>query len=195
VTGGRFRRLRPLHGQDAYALPELITVMLILTVVLSGLTALFISATRSEVDMRERFDAQQEIRIALDALRREVHCASAITQTGASPTVTLTLATGCPTGSGTVTWCTVNVATNRFQLYRKTGATCDSTGKRYADYLTPKGATNCSPNMCVFSYTPPTTTSRAKLHVELPVDVAPADSRAAYRLVDDLVLRNSGFAP
>jgi type II secretory pathway pseudopilin PulG len=194
VTGGRFRRPRPLREEGAYALPELITVMLILSVVLSGLTALFISATRAEVDMRERFDAQQEIRLALDALRREVHCASTITQTGPSPTVTLTLATGCPSGSGTVTWCTVNVASNRFRLFRKTGSTCDSTGKLYADYLTPKGATNCPPNMCAFSYTAPTTTSRAKLHVELPVDVAPADNRASYRLVDDLVLRNSGFA-
>jgi type II secretory pathway pseudopilin PulG len=184
VTGRRLRRLRPLRGESAYALTELVTVLLILTIVLSGLTALFVSATTAEVDMRERFQAQQEARVALDALRREVHCASAISQTGPSPTVTLTLATGCPSGSGAVTWCTVSAGTNRYQLYRKSGATCDSGGKLYADYITLEN---------VFSYTAPTTTTRAKLHVELPVDVVPADTQAAYRLVDDLVLRNSSF--
>jgi type II secretory pathway pseudopilin PulG len=185
VTVRRLRRLPPLREQSAYALTELLTVLLILTIVLSGLTALFVSATAAEVDMRERFQAQQEVRIAMDALRREVHCASAISQTGPSATVTLTLATGCPSGSGTVTWCTVSAGTNRYQLYRKPGATCDNGGKLYADYVTLQN---------VFSYTAPTSTSRAKLHVELPVDVVPADTQAAYRLVDDLVLRNSGFA-
>jgi hypothetical protein len=157
-------------------------VLLILTIVLGGLTALFISATTAEVDMRERFEAQQEARLAIDALRREVHCASAITQTGPSATVTLTLPTGCPSGSGAVTWCTVSAGTDRFRLFRKPGASCDSTGKLYADYITLQN---------VFSYTAPTATNRAKLHVEFPVDTKPADSSAAYKLVDDLVLRNT----
>jgi type II secretory pathway pseudopilin PulG len=184
VSGGRLRRRVPLRGQSAYMLTELLTVLLILTIVLSGLTALFVSATGAEVDMRERFQAQQEARIALDALRREVHCASAISQTGPSPTVTLTLATGCPSGSGTITWCTVSAGTNRWQLYRKAGGTCDATGKLYADHLTLAN---------IFSYTAATSTTRAKLHVELPVDATPADNQAAYKLVDDLVLRNSSF--
>jgi type II secretory pathway pseudopilin PulG len=184
-------------------LTELLTVLVILTIVLSGLTALFVSATKSEVDLRKRFEAQQEARIAMDALRREVHCASAITQTGASHTVSLTLATGCPSGSGTVTWCTVSAGTNRYQLYRKTGATCDTTGKRYADYLVPDPSgsnptTECttptSPaKLCVFEYFPATTTTRAKLGVELPVDSDPADQRQSYKLIDALVLRNSSF--
>lgn len=184
MNGRVVRRLRRLRGQSGYALTELLTVLLILTIVLSGLTALFISATTAEIDMRERFEAQQEARLAVDALRREVHCASAISQTGPSPTVTLTLATGCPSGSGTVTWCTVSAGTNRYQLYRKTGATCDAGGKRYSDYITLEN---------IFSYTAPTSTSRAKLNVVLPVDVAPGDAQAAYRLVDSLVLRNSDF--
>ena len=182
MSGRPFRRLRPLRGQSGYALTELLTVLIILTIVLSGLTALFVSATTAEVDMRERFEAQQEARIGLDSLRREVHCASAISQTGPSATVTLTLATGCPSGSGTVTWCTVSAGMSRYQLYRKTGSTCDSGGKLYADYITLQN---------VFSYAAPTTTSRAKLRVELPVDVSPGDSQAAYRLVDNLVLRNT----
>ena len=77
MTGRCVRRLLPLRGQSGYALTELLTVLVILTIVLGGLTALFVSATRAEVDMQKRFEAQQEARLAMDALRREVHCASA----------------------------------------------------------------------------------------------------------------------
>jgi type II secretory pathway pseudopilin PulG len=198
VTRRLLRRLRPLRRVGAgfaatagFALTELLTVLVILTIVLGGLTALFVSATTAEVDMRERFEAQQEARLAIDALRREVHCASAITQTGPSPTVTLTLPAGCPSGSGSVTWCTVSAGTDRYRLYRKVGTSCDATGKLYADYLRPDAATSCPPNMCVFSYAAPTATTRAKLHVEVPVDTEPEDSSAAYKLTDDLVLRNT----
>jgi len=178
-SGARLRRLRAQRG---YALTELLTVLAILTIVLAGLTALFVAASRAEIDMRKRFEAQQEARLAVDALRREVHCASGITQTGPSPTVTLALPTGCPSGSGTVTWCTVNVSTSRYKLYRQTGATCGSTGRLYADYI-------LSPN--AFSYTAPTTDKRATLHVEFPVDVDLGDTVSAYTLADDLVLRNT----
>ncbi len=176
------RRRRAALGEGGYALTELLTVLVILTIVLGGLTALFVSATTAEVDMRERFEAQQEARLAVDALRREVHCASAISQTGPSATVTMTLPTGCPSGSGDVTWCTVSAGANRYQLYRKAGTTCDSSGKLYADYITLQN---------VFSYAAPTATTRAKLEVEFPVDLEPADTIRAYKLTDGLVLRNT----
>jgi prepilin-type N-terminal cleavage/methylation domain-containing protein len=178
MIGRCVRRLPPLRGQRGYALTELLTVLVILTIVLGGLTALFVSATRAEVDMQKRFDAQQEARLAMDALRREVHCASAITPTVPSPTVTLILPTGCPSGSGSVTWRTQNVGTSRYELWRDSGVT----SKRYADYLTLAN---------VFSYTAPTADSRAKLHVEFPVDVDLDDTVSSYTLVDDLVLRNT----
>jgi type II secretory pathway pseudopilin PulG len=203
-TGPLIRTCRSGFASTAgFVITELLTVLLILTIVLGGLTALFVSATQSEVDLRKRFEAQQEARIAMDALRREVHCASAVDQTGTSHRVRLTLATGCPSGSGTITWCTVSAGTNRYQLYRKAGTTCDATGKLYADYLLadPSGSnptTECttptSPaKLCVFEYFPATSTTRAKLGVELPVDSDPADSRQAYKLIDALVLRNSSF--
>jgi prepilin-type N-terminal cleavage/methylation domain-containing protein len=191
-------RLRAVRGQAGFTLTELLTVMVILSVVLAGLTALFASATTAEGDMRERFEAQQEARIALDAIRREVHCASAITQTGPSSTVTMFLPTGCPSGSGSVTWCTRSAGSDRYQLYRKAGASCDSTGKQYADYLAPDPTSSdpttvCGspPSLCVFEYTAPTATTRAKLQVEFPVDLKPSDTSRAYKLTDALVLRNT----
>lgn len=180
----RLRRRFDLRSSAGFTLTELLTVLSILSIILGGLTVLFVSATKAQVDVQTRFRAQQEARLAMDALRREVHCASAITQTGPSPTVTLSLPVGCTTGSGPVTWCTVSAGTSRYELYRKPGSTCDSAGKRYADYITIAN---------VFSYYASTTTTRAKLGVQLPVDSNLNDGVARYSLVDALVLRNSIF--
>ena len=190
-------RLRLLRTEDGFTLPELLTSLAILGTIMAGITQLFVSGITAEVDMQERFAAQLETRLAVNAVRREVHCASALTQGGSTEvrppapapnsrtyysSVTLTLATGCPTGSGTVHWCTASLGTNRYGLFRSTGSTCDGTGRKVADHLTESE---------VFSYTAPTTAELGKLHVEFPVDVTPGDADAAYTLEDDLVLRNT----
>src|SRR5438874_3307107 len=105
----------------------MLTVLLILGVVMGGLTTVFVSATSADNDMNNRFRAQQTARLALDKLRREVHCASAATPAGsATPSITLTLPSYCKTYSGnaSVTWCTRSVATNSYALFRVDGATC-----------------------------------------------------------------------
>jgi hypothetical protein len=62
-----------------------------------------------------------------------------------------------------------------------TGTAC-SGGTQYVDYLT---------TASVFTYYAQSASSLAKLHVDFPVDVAPTDTVRGYRLVDDIVLRNS----
>lgn len=166
--------------QEGYTVIELLVVMVILATVMGSLTTLFVQASNAEIDMNNRFQAQQTARLALDKLRRETHCASQAS-TATATSVTLTLATYCPTGTGSVTWCTVG-AGNRFGLYRKAGATCDSSGVKWADYLTTGN---------VFSYTPQSTTSLAKLRIDFPVNLKPAKTVEAYELVDEIVLRNS----
>src|ERR671935_110576 len=114
-------------------------------------------------------------------VRREAHCATAVTVSSAS-SVTLNLPSYCPTGNGSVTWCTASLGTSRYGLFRKVGATCDSTGVRWADHLTTAN---------VFSYAPQSPTSLAKLSVDFPVDVKPSRTVDTYELKDDIVLRNS----
>jgi prepilin-type N-terminal cleavage/methylation domain-containing protein len=189
-----------LRGQAGYTLVETLTVLLILGVVMGGLTTVFVSATNAEADMNNRFQAQQTARLALDKIRREVHCASAATPAATNTSsITLTLPSYCKTysGSASVTWCTRNVATNRYALYRVNGASC-SGGVKWADYLAPSSTAGvCTGALCVFSYSAPTATgcnsacSLGRLHVDFPVNVKPARSVDAYELVDDLVLRNS----
>ena len=67
------------------ALTEMIVVLAILVVVLTALTQLFVSASTAEVDMSKRVQAQQDARLALDKLRREIHCAKEVSWTPPCP--------------------------------------------------------------------------------------------------------------
>lgn len=183
-----------LREQGGYTLVEMLTVLLIMGVVMGGLTTVFVSATNADADMNNRFRAQQTARLALDKLRREVHCASAATPAGsATSSITLTLPTYCKTysGSTSVTWCTRSVATNRYALYRVDGATCTG-GVKWADNLTPSStAPVCSGALCVFNYSAQSTSSLAKLQVDFPVNPKASRTVDTYELTDGLVLRNS----
>ena len=183
------RLLRRSAAQDGHSLTELLTVLAILGTVLAGLTGLFVSASGAEVEMNERFGAQQNARLALTKMRRDVHCASSATVTaaGTGARVTLTFPATPVGGCGTtaVSWCTVEVTAGRFGLFRSAGSTCDATGVRVADHLTIGNA---------FAYTQRKPSSLATLNVDFAVDANLKDTRAAYRLQDALALRRSGRA-
>ena len=188
------RMRRRIGAQRGYTLVEMLTVLLILGVVMAGLTTVFASATNADAEMNNRFQAQQTARLALDKLRREIHCSSSATPAGTdTSSITLTLPSYCKTysGSASVTWCTRNISTNRYALYRVDGATCTG-GVKWADFLTPTAtATVCSGALCVFNYTTQSASSLAKLHADFPVNPKPIRTVDTYELVDDLVLRNS----
>jgi prepilin-type N-terminal cleavage/methylation domain-containing protein len=185
------RPLRRLRREAGYTLIEMLTVLVIMSVVTASLTTLFVQASNAESDMNNRFQAQLTARLALDKMRREVHCASVATPTGVSSSVTLTVPSYCKTGGGSVTWCTRSVSTNRYALYRVAGSTCTG-GVMWADYLTPSsGAAACSGALCVFNYVPQSLSSLATLKVDLPVNLKPSKTVELYELADDIVLRNS----
>ena len=99
-----------LAESGGFTLTEMMVVMAILGVIVAGLTQLFLSGSKAEADMSNRFRAQQNARLALDGLRREIHCASAVVGTPTTSSLTITLPSYCPTnGTGadtSVTWCT-----------------------------------------------------------------------------------------
>jgi type II secretory pathway pseudopilin PulG len=165
-------------------LVEVVTVMAILVGVVGAIVVMMVSATRAEADLTQRVNAQQEARLALESMRRDVHCASAITVVDGG-FVKLTMPSGCPTkpvSGTTVTWCTSGAGA-RWALRRVDSdtATCAG-GRQAADFLTRQD---------VFTYQGPTATSLARLSVRFPVDIDPTDARRAYQLTDALVLRNS----
>ena len=181
---------RRVASERGYSLSEMLVVLAIIGIVVGALTQLFVSASTAQVDMTRRFEAQQEMRLALDKLRREIHCANAVT--GAPPTSSIVISLGsyCPSnGTGAdvdVTWCTSGSGV-RFALKRYVGtatAGCTASGGRQeADYLTI--------DKVFTAYAPPASGGLGKLSVLLPVDVTPSDAKASYVLKDDIALRNT----
>lgn len=175
-------RLRPEHDERGFTMIELLVVMLILGTILGGILALFVSGTQAQIDLNIRFQAQLTARLALDGIRREVHCASSASPAGPTSSITLVIPAGCtPTAlaGGNITWCTRGTAP-RFQLFRAVGGACTG-GTEVADYLTLANA---------FNYTAGPGVALGRLRVEFRVDPDPAKTSRAYALVDNLVLRN-----
>jgi prepilin-type N-terminal cleavage/methylation domain-containing protein len=180
-----------LRSEQGYSLIEMLVVMAIMGVIMAGLTTIFVQGSNAELDMNRRFQAQANARIGLDRLKKEIHCASNVsptaTQTG---TITLTLPSQCPTlgGATTVKWCMLQVSGTRYGLYRDTSGGCATgTGKIWVDYMTTSSGVGSTP----FLYTQQSTSSLAKLHVDLVVNIKPSLTRENFTLSDDIVLRNS----
>ena len=181
------RRLRALlRGERGFTLVETIASMTILMTVMGGMTALMVSGTKSQVELNRRFQANTEARLALDKLRKDVHCSWNVSPAGTSATITLSMSSSCPTsGGGTaITWCTVANGTGRYGLWRYLGSACSGTGRKVADYLTTQNA---------FSYTAPVAGSKLlkQLGVTLDINLLPTKPERVYQLQDALVLRNS----
>jgi prepilin-type N-terminal cleavage/methylation domain-containing protein len=179
----RLRILRRLGRQGGYTLIELLLVCAILGTVLASLSVLFVSASGSQIDMNRRFRAQQDARVAVDKMRREIHCADQITPGGVSDAIAVRLPAQCPSadkdvlGNGVITNVTYDVVGSgpRFQLRRNTVV--------LADFISEQSA---------FSYTPPVTgTSLGRLRLTLPINITPTDTAKEWRLVADIVLRNT----
>src|SRR5918992_1040556 len=178
---------RRLRSRGGYTLVELIVVMSLFLIVVTALVSLFASGAKAQADLSSRFVAQQNARLGLDKLRRELHCASGITPgadtdaDGNVASISVSLPSQCPTAQGatqTVVYDTSQVSASRWTVRRTMGATTVA----IADYIT---------NDDIFRYTVPSPASRGLLHVDLPVNLNPIEGWKQWRLVDDIVLRNT----
>jgi prepilin-type N-terminal cleavage/methylation domain-containing protein len=178
----RVRRILRNRGESGYSLIEMLTVMVIMSVVFAGITTAFVSGSKAQAEQERRFQAQVTTRLAVDKIRRDIHCANDVTPFSTSA-VTLKIAAAC---GGDVSWCTAQVSgfSTRYRLYRALGATCSAaSGVQVADYLTsgdvfPAFAhvTGCG---CL-----------ASLQVDFTVSVK-GNNLGAYELSDTIFLRNS----
>lgn len=178
----RVRRSLRNRGESGYTLIESLTVMAIMSVVFAGITSVFVAGSKAQAEQERRFQAQVTTRLALDKIRRDIHCANDVTPFSTSA-VTLKISTAC---GGDVSWCTAQVSgfTTRYRLYRALGSTCSAaSGIQVADYLTSGGVfpafahvTGCG---CL-----------ASLQVDFNVSVK-GNSVGAYELSDTIFLRNS----
>lgn len=174
------RRLsRPARSEHGFTLVELLAVMAILLLVLTGVITLYLSGIRTQTRLAASFQTQTSLHVGLDKMRKDVHLACSQTAQSAT-SVTFSL----PPCDGTkmVTWCTQG-AGSVYGLYRNPTSTCG--GVKLADYLT---------GGSIFSYiaqnSPANSYSLPRLHVDLTVNATPTTTSARYRVVDDLVFRN-----
>ena len=93
------RLLNRLRAERAYTLVELITVMLIMSIVMTGISTVFVQGSNAELDMNQRFQAQTNARLALDTLRKDAHCGKWLTNPSTPALVTavssITMADPC----------------------------------------------------------------------------------------------------
>ena len=183
-----------LRGRGGFTLPEMVTVLALLGIVLSGLLAVFVSGTKAETDMNKRFQAEQQSRLALTRLRNEIHCAYGATTNATGSAVTLSLGSYCsnPPSAGNyqVTYCTALLGPQRYGLFRQLGApaTCDGSGTKMADYLV--CGTLFSTCGTFFGYSAASGVM-PRVQVDLPVNVDPSTPSHTYELQDAITLRNS----
>ena len=182
---------RRLRRESGYSLIEMLTVMMIMGTVFAGLTQVFTSASKADIDMQNRFNAQVNTRLALDKLRTDAHCAYDVSPNTPNPWTTaqssITFKISACSG-GDVTWCTVQQSgsTTRWDLYRQVGTTCSSASPavRVAKYLTSStpftGFAHVSGCGCL-----------ASMSVALTVGVNRNVATGVYRLQDTIYLRNS----
>lgn len=188
--------------ERGYTLVEMLVVMAILGVVISGLTTIFVSGSRAELDMNRRFQAQQQARLALDKIRVDLHCATTAQPQAINGYNGLAIsAPNC--SSTTIDWCLVpsSAMSGRYALYRTTATTnkcapTDTSRIRVADYLLANAInsaiTGVPTTRTVFATM--STTPAGQLEtvlVDFPISVNPTSTQDVYELKDAIVARNS----
>src|SRR4051812_15951773 len=172
------------EAEAGFTLPEVLVVVAILGIVLLALTQVFSGAVKAQVDQTRRVNGQQDARIALDKLRRELHCGSALTYSSLpASSVTVTLPSYCPSAPRTTLSAAVTLpsaaiavaATNQFNAGKNTislgsSGTVTCTGTPTATSFTgcsggtgtyPAGTTVTSPvTWCATTSGPPYTLKR-----------------------------------
>ena len=180
-----------MKAEHGYSLVELLVTMVILSVVLSGLTTVFISGSSAQVRLNERFVAQQNARLAMDRLRVDIHCASqAQAQTiNGYPGIKLNVSNCSATSP--VSYCVIQLTSTpvRYQLYRATGTgttdctATDTTRAMVADYLT-------SSSVFTTSAIPQYSLQTVGIDIKVSMN-GTSTTKNAYELTDSIVARNS----
>jgi prepilin-type N-terminal cleavage/methylation domain-containing protein len=176
-------RVRQGRGESGYSLIEMLVVMVIMSIVFAGVTTVFVAGSKAQSEQDRRFQAQLNTRLALDKIRRDIHCANDVTPYSTS-SVTLKIPSGC--SGGDVSWCTSAITgyTNRYALYRQLGTSCSSAaGVKVADYLTTGSAFPAFSKTVGCGCLP-------SLQVDFLVSLK-GSTIGAYELSDTIYLRNA----
>jgi prepilin-type N-terminal cleavage/methylation domain-containing protein len=196
--------VRRLCGEKGYSAFELIAVMAILGIVMSGITTVFVNGSHAELQNNYRFQAQQTARIALDQLRLDVRgaCAANVLSSGSKLLLTYVPMTGTnnvadPTQCGAVisnasykkvVFCALTSPTvsTSYGLYRSqaTDNTCTTAnGRLIADRLTTSVLFSTAATIPIGQF--------QTVGVTLPVSFKEQTFGAPYTLAQTITVRNT----
>ena len=189
-----------LAREEGQTFIEMLTVMAMLGFVMAAVATLFVAGLHAQTDMDQRFQAQQNARLALTLMRSNIRNSCVAPQVYATPASTTPLASGvfgakvvlasaCSAGVATsnVVWCAdSSTGAAPFGLYKQTGTTCAyNNGVQRAAQL----KTNA-----VFALST-TSGRRPQLAVSFPVDANLSTTNGVYTLSDTVMARNSAATP
>lgn len=166
---------RLARDESGFSLIELVIVMGILTIVVAGLSNLFVSGLRTSATTNSMLASQTDVKVALDRLEYETRCASQATLLASGAGVTLTLPSQCSHATGTYSWC---VASG--DLVRYSGTACSGSGETLANDVT-----SATPFSCVA-----TVGDYPQLQVALTADNGSSPA-AVVSQTDDITMRNA----
>jgi type II secretory pathway pseudopilin PulG len=176
--------------EGGHSLIELVVVIVVLGAVMGGIVTALSAGISAQSNQTRSYQSQQDGKLALDKMRREIHNACTISSPGtltAVSSVTLDFSRdGCQSASRTVTYCTTSAAPAGYSLSRVVGASCTGALQKLASYLTGGN---------IFTYVPPNSpvgsSALPRLHVDMTLN-RKVGTPGGYRLVDDIAFRN-GF--
>ncbi|HEX3806211.1 MAG TPA: prepilin-type N-terminal cleavage/methylation domain-containing protein [Gaiellaceae bacterium] len=200
-------------SQAGFTLIEMVITMAIMSIVIGGLTTMFVQGNNAETDLNDRYLAQQTVRQAISQMRSDGHHACNAVLTGnssvllyywdtsndnesqpvphdtcASSDINPTWSNSSCTAALCTTWCTRLVGTV-YKLYRLPGASaCGvSGGTQEANYLTTGN---------IFTYTAGVSSGTdahdlSLLYLDVPVTLRSSKKYDKYEVTDVIVLRNS----
>jgi prepilin-type N-terminal cleavage/methylation domain-containing protein len=195
--------MRRFCGERGYSAFELIAVMAILGIVMSGITTVFVNGSHAELQNNYRFQAQQTARMALDQLRLDVRgaCAANVLSAGSKLMLTYVPLTGTnsapdPTQCGAVisnasykkvVFCALTspTVTTAYAIYRSeaTDNTCTTSSKLIADRLTTNVLFTTAATIPIGQF--------QTVAVTLPVSFKTQTFGAPYTLAQTLTVRNT----
>jgi prepilin-type N-terminal cleavage/methylation domain-containing protein len=172
---GPIRVSRVLEDARGFTLIELLIVMIVLTVIMTGIVNAFVSGTRAAYVANSNLNAQQDIRTGLSRLEYEGRCGSSATILAGGAGVSFALPSVCSHVSPVVSWCVVSGALTRYL-----SASCSGSGQVFA-----RSVTSATP----FSFQANTGDLQEVLvNLKANPTGAPAGS---FSITDSITLRNS----
>jgi prepilin-type N-terminal cleavage/methylation domain-containing protein len=189
------RALHHTRDQRGFTLIEMLVAMVILSIVLGGLTTIFVRGSAAELDLNRKFNAQAQARLGLTRFRVDAHCASAaqVQTIGTYTGSVKLLVSSCYASATTVSWCPVQVTATplRYQLWRSTATSnictsSDTTRVMVADYLVNSPVTTIFTTATIPNYGLQTVGIDFKVSAN-----AAATTKDVYELTDSIVARNS----